>query len=233
MARGTQKWEITSQFVGCTTLRHSFNDWDREPLSARITSKMHRGVPPKERVDEAIFRLRVQENRLEGAASRMQQHDKEMFNKCVRAQMDKDNARASMYANECAQVRKMAKVTLQCQLALEQAALRLETVREFGNIASMMAPVATVVRSVQGQITGVIPEVGFELSEIGEMLNSFVYELGDTGGSNLEVQTSNEEAQRILTEASTLAEHRMQQRFPDLPTASVSALQRGAEQGYQ
>jgi len=163
----------------------------------------------------------------------MQQHDKEMFNKCVRSQMDKDNARASMYANECAQVRKMAKVTLQCQLALEQAALRLETVREFGNIASMMAPVATVVRSVQGQITGVIPEVGFELSEIGEMLNSFVYELGDTGGSNFEVQASNEEAQRILTEASTLAEHRMQQRFPDLPAASVAVPQRGAEQGYQ
>lgn len=214
-------------------MRHSFNDWDRQPLTTRITNRMHRGVPLKERVDEAIFRLRVQGNRLDGAAARMQQHDKEMFNKCVRAQMDKDAARAAMYANECAQVRKMAKVTLQCQLALEQAALRLETVREFGQVASMMAPVAAVVRSVQGQITGVIPEVGFELGEIGEMLNSVVYEVGEASGSNYEVQTSNEEAQRILTEANTLAEHRMQQRFPDLPAAPAPVPQKGTEQGFQ
>lgn len=214
-------------------MRHSFNDWDRQPLTTRITSRMHRGLPLKERVDEAIFRLRVQENRLEGAANRMHQHDKEMFNKCVRAQMEKDAARAAMYANECAQIRKMAKVTLQCQLALEQAALRLETVREFGQVASMMTPVAAVVRSVQGQITGVIPEVGFELGEIGEMLNSVVYEVGEASSANYEPQTASEEAQRILTEANTLAEHRMQQRFPDLPPTPSAVPQKGTEQGFQ
>ena len=163
----------------------------------------------------------------------MQQHDKEMFNKCVRAQMEKDNPRAAMYANECAQVRKMAKVTLQCQLALEQSALRLETVRDFGHVASMMTPVASVVRSVQGQITGVIPEVGLELAEIGEMLNSVVIEAGAASGSSYELQASGEEAQRILTEASTLAEHRMQQRFPDLPTTPAAIPQRGTERGFQ
>lgn len=214
-------------------LRHSFNDWDREPITTRLTGRIHHGMSIKERVDEAIFRLRVQENRLDAAANRMQQHDKDMFNKCVRAQMDKDNARAAMYANECAQVRKMAKVTLQCQLALEQAALRLETVREFGQIASMMAPVASVVRSIQGQISGVIPEVGFELGEIGEMLNSAVIEVGESTGSSYEPQASSEEAQRILMEANTLAEHRMQQRFPDLPAPQTPVPQRSTEQGFQ
>ena len=215
-------------------MRHSFNDWDREPLTTRITNRMHRNIPVKERVDEAIFRLRVQENRLDAAANRMQQHNKDMFDKCVKAQIEKDSARAAMYANECAQVRKMAKVTLQCQLALEQAALRLETVREFGQVAAMMAPVAAVVRSVQGKISGVIPEVGYELGEIGEMLNSVVYEVGEATGSKYEVQASSEEAQRILMEANTLAEHRMQQRFPDLPaTAPTAVPQSGAEQGFQ
>lgn len=214
-------------------MRHSFDDWDREPLATRITNRVHRGAPLKERLEEAIFRLRVQENRLEGAANRMQQHDKEMFNKCVRAQVDKDSARAVMYANECAQVRKMAKVTLQCQLALEQAALRLETARDFGQVASMMTPVASVVKSVQGQITGVIPEVGYELAEIGEMLSSVACEAGDISGSSYEYQASGEEAQRILTEANTLAEHRMQQRFPDLPTSQSLTAEKTTEQGFQ
>jgi len=163
----------------------------------------------------------------------MQQHDREMFDKCVRAQMAKDNARAAMYANECAQIRKMAKVTLQCQLALMQAALRLETAREFGNIASMMAPVASVVRSVQGHISGIIPEVGFELTEIGEVLNDAVGDIGGPLGSESAIQASGEEAQRILSEASTLAEHRMQQRFPELPTAPPIVAQKATEQGFQ
>jgi division protein CdvB (Snf7/Vps24/ESCRT-III family) len=163
----------------------------------------------------------------------MQQHDKEMFDKCVRAQVGKDNARAAMYANECAQIRKMAKITLQCQLALMQASLRLETAREFGNIASMMAPVASVVRSVQGHISGIIPEVGFELAEIGEVLNNAVYEIGGPLDSNSAVQASGEDAQKILSEANALAEHRIQQHFPEIPTAPPPLTQRTTEQGFQ
>ena len=212
---------------------YGFDDWDRQSLRTRITGKIHRGGSLNDRLAEAIFRLQTQENKLAGAAARMQQHDREMFDKCVRAQLSKDSTRAAMYANECAQIRKMAKVTLQCQLALMQAALRLETAREFGNIASMMAPVASVVRSVQGHITGIIPEVGYELTEIGEVLNNVVDDIGGPLASESGIHASGEEAQRILSEASTLAEHRMQQHFPDLPTGPTPVPQRVAEQGFQ
>jgi division protein CdvB (Snf7/Vps24/ESCRT-III family) len=214
-------------------LSYGFNNWDEPALRTRITSKIHRGGSLNDRLAEAIFRLQAQENRLAGAAVRMQQHDKEMFDKCVRAQIAKDSARASMYANECAQIRKMAKVTLQCQLALMQAALRLETAREFGNISSMMAPVASVVKSVQGHITGIIPEVGYELAEIGESLNNVVYDVGGPLTSDSVIQASSESAQKILTEANALAEQRIQQHFPELPTAPSPLPQRAAEQGFQ
>jgi division protein CdvB (Snf7/Vps24/ESCRT-III family) len=214
-------------------LSYGFSNWDEPPLRTRITGKIHRGGSLNDRLAEAIFRLQAQENRLAGAAARMQQHDKEMFDKCVRAQVAKDDARAAMYANECAQIRKMAKITLQCQLALMQASLRLETAREFGNIASMMAPVASVVKSVQGHITGIIPEVGFELAEIGEVLNNAVCDIGGPLGSDSAVQVSGEDAQKILSEANVLAEHRIQQHFPEIPTAPSPLTQRTAEQGLQ
>jgi len=214
-------------------LSYGFGNWDEPPLRTRITSKIHRNGSLNERLGEAIFRLQAQENRLAGSAARMQQHDKEMFDKCVRAQVSKDNARATMYANECVQIRKMAKITLQCQLALMQACLRLETAREFGNIASMMAPVASVVKSVQGHISGIIPEVGFELAEIGEVLNNAVYEIGGPLDSNSVVQASGEDAQKILSEANALAEHRIQRHFPEIPTTTLPLPERTAEQGFQ
>jgi division protein CdvB (Snf7/Vps24/ESCRT-III family) len=207
-------------------------DWDRDtkdPVFSRVNSKLHHKLPIKEQVATALYRLKVQQNKLETAAMRMQQHDKEIFTKCVNSQMAHDVARASMYANECAEVRKMAKVTLQCQLALEQVSLRLETIEEFGDMARLMAPAASVVHSIKNQISGLIPEVGFELNEIGEVLNSVVVEAGETVGSSYEIDASSNEAQRILTEANTIADQHMRDRFPDLTTSGLQTPQRSGE----
>ncbi len=62
----------------------------------------------------------------------MRRYDRELFDKCVSSQMVKDSARAAIYANECAEVRKMATNALRNQLALEVISLRLEIIREFG-----------------------------------------------------------------------------------------------------
>ena len=214
-------------------MNHGFlKDWEREsnePVISRVSSKFHHKPPVKEQLSSALYRLRVQQNKLESAATRMQQHDKDIFAKCVNSQMAHDTARASMYANECAEVRKMAKVTLQCQLALEQVSLRLETIEEFGDVARMMAPVASVVHSIKNQISGVIPEVGFELSQIGDVLNGFVIEAGEATGATYDTETSNAEAQRIMSEANAIAEQHMKERFPDLPASSFATSQRTGE----
>jgi len=178
----------------------------------------------KEQLSSAIYRLKVQQNKLESASVRMQQHDKDIFAKCVSAQMSHDSARAAMYANECAEVRKIAKVMLQSQLALEQVAIRLETIEEFGDVARMMGPVAGVVRTIKGQIAGVMPEVGYELNQIGELLGNFVAEAGEPMGSSYDVAASNEESQRILVEAGTIAEQHFKEKFPDLPNGSTQRL---------
>jgi len=215
-------------------MNHGFlKDWDteaREPVMSRVEGHFHRKVSVKEQLQSALYRLKAQQNKLETAASRMQQHDKEIFNKCVSSQLSHDTARAMMYANECAEVRKMAKVTLQCQMALEQVSLRLETIEEFGDVARMMAPVASVVHSIKHQISGVMPEVGFELGQIGDVLSSVVDDTGEVTGSTYEAGASSDEAQRILGEAGTIAEQHMKDKFPELPSASFSS-QRTGEQG--
>lgn len=218
-------------------MNHDFlKDWERdskEPGIFNLGGKLHHKAPVKEQVASALYKLKVQQNKLESATMRMQQHDRDIFAKCVNAQMTHDTARAAMYANECAEVRKMAKVTLQCQIALEQVSLRLETIKEFGDIARMMAPVASVVHSIKNQIAGVIPEVGYELNEIGEVLNGVLAEAGESTGTSYEMEASGAEAQRILSEAGTIAEQHMKERFPELPPSGISSPQRTGEPGIQ
>jgi division protein CdvB (Snf7/Vps24/ESCRT-III family) len=198
----------------------SMKNWDREqktPLFSNLAGRVHRQEPLKERINQVIYKLKVNQNRLEGANLKTQQHDKALFDKCVQAQVSKDSARATMYANEISEIRKMAKVTLRSELALEQVVLRLETIEEFGDVASLMGPVAGVVRSIRDQITGVIPQVGYELGEISETLNGVVLEVGEATGQSYDMEASGSEAQKILGEANTIAETRMRERFPELP----------------
>ena len=215
-------------------MNHNFaKEWDGEstaPIASRFGEHFHRKTSVKEQVSTALYRLKTQQNKLEAAAARMQQHDKEIFNKCVSSQLSHDGARAAMYANECAEVRKMAKVTVQCQMALEQVSLRLETIQEFGDVARMMAPVANVVHSIKNQISGVMPEVGLELGQIGELLSGVVDETEGVTGSSYEVATPTQESSRILEEANAIAEQHVKERFPELPQASAYA-QRSSEQG--
>jgi len=202
----------------------SMKNWDRgqrEPLLSKITERVHHQEPLKERISQVVYRLRVQQNRLEGANLKTQQHDKALFDKCVQAQMSHDTARSTMYANEVAEIRKMAKITLRSELALEQVVLRLETIQEFGDVAAMMGPVAGVVHQIKNQIAGVIPQVGYELGEISDTLNSVVMEVGEATGQGYDLEASGPEAAKIIGEANTIAETRMREKFPELPSPTA------------
>src|SRR5690349_9114677 len=134
-------------------------------------------------------------------SSRLQQRDKEMFQRCIGAELSKDPAHAALYANECAEIRKMAHLTLSSELALERVILRIQTVEEFGDIMAQIAPVIGVVRETRGRIAGVIPEVANELGE-------------DQG---FDMSASSSEARKVLEESSAIASQQMKERFPELP----------------
>jgi division protein CdvB (Snf7/Vps24/ESCRT-III family) len=186
-------------------------------LFRSLEEKVH-PIPLKERVDQALYRLATQKEKLEHMSSRLQQRDKEMFQRCIGAQLSKDTAHAALYANECAEIRKMAHITLSSELALERVVLRLQTIEEFGDIMAQIAPVIGVVRETRGRIAGVIPEVATELGEVNNMLSDMELETGEIPEQGADVQTSSDEAKRVLEESSAIASQQMKERFPELPS---------------
>ncbi|KYH37567.1 MAG: hypothetical protein AYL29_005680 [Candidatus Bathyarchaeota archaeon B24] len=194
--------------------------WDRP------TGLIRRQRPLKERIDEAIYRLKSQLSRLEMAAMRMNQHEKQLFEKCVAAQAMGDETRASLYANECAEVRKISKLLLKSRLALEQVLLRLETVEEFGDVITVMGPVAGVISALKNQLGGIVPEVSYELGQIGDELSKIVVEAGEATGHRWQLEPVNSEARKILAEAASLAEQRIKERLPELPSSESEHVRR-------
>ena len=183
-------------------------------------------TPLKPRMDYAIKRLTIQISRLDKAADRFNKKDKLLFKRIVDAYGQHDSNRANIYASELAEVRKMEKLVMNSKLALDQVLLRLETVSEFGDIVSTLGPAIGVLRTVGAGISGVLPEAANELGDIGNMLSGFMFDVGQSSGLNINFDSVNEDASKILAEAATVAEQKINTNLPDLPLDLPGALRK-------
>lgn len=169
------------------------------------------------RFTEVLMALRIQSDKLSRTVARLSARAKELFEQCVRAQQEGDVSRATIYANEIAQLRKMSRVVVRSQLSLEKVILRLETVKEFGDVMHVLGPATAIVKQVQSDLAGIVPEVAQNLRYVDEVLEGLIAEAGSVSGTVVSVSISDPEAQRILQEASEVAAQRMKTAFPDVP----------------
>jgi division protein CdvB (Snf7/Vps24/ESCRT-III family) len=195
--------------------------WENKREESSFTDSLREVVRPpaplKPRMDFAIRRLDLQINKLDQASERFTQKDKALFAKLVDAYAKHDIARANVYANELAEVRKVEKLVMNARLALDQVQLRLRTVTEFGDMVSTLGPVIGVLRSVSTGLVGVFPEAERELGDIGNMLSGLMFDAGQGSGMTLNFNNVNEDTAKILEEAATVAEQKISANFPELP----------------
>jgi len=192
----------------------------RERKSLRERAKeMVSPKPMSERLWEVTHRLRLQLSRLERTAMELEARDKSLYDKCIEATRRNDVSRAKMYAEECAQIRKIAKVSLSSQFALEKVALRLEGVKSFGDMAHDMMPLKRVVGTIRTELANVMPNISLQLAEVDESLSSMVLDIGEATGTLSTVDQPSGDAKKILEEAAALAEQQFKEKFPELPTA--------------
>ena len=172
----------------------------------------------KPRLDHAVKRINIQIQRLDKATDRFTERDKSIFARIVDAYSKHDTTRANVFANELAEIRKMGKMIIYARLALEQIVLRLSTVSELGDVVSTLAPAVGVMRSVKKGMVAVFPEAERELGSIGNLLNGIVMDAGHSTGLNVDFQAASDDAQNILNEATTVAEQKVKEKFPELPS---------------
>ena len=190
---------------------------EEQPFSNRLKEAVRPPGPLKPRLDFAVRRIELQVQKLDQATERFGQRDKTIFARIVDAYTKHDTARANVFANELAEIRKMEKLIMNARLALEQIVLRLRTVSELGDVVSTLGPAVGVLRSVRAGLVSVFPEAENELGEIGNMLSGIMMEAGQGSGMTLNFDSVNEDATKILSEASSVAEQRIKEKFPDLP----------------
>lgn len=196
--------------------------YNQTPITTKIKEAVRPQGPLKPRLDFAIRRIEMQVQKLDKASDRFSDRDKSIFTRIVDAYTKHDTPRANVFASELAEIRKMEKMIMHARLALEQIVLRLRTVSELGDIVTTLAPAVSVLRSIQTGMANIFPEAEKEFGNIGNMLSGIIVDAGQTTGLNLDFEASNEDAQKILTEAATVAEQKIKEKFPELPAGIPS-----------
>jgi division protein CdvB (Snf7/Vps24/ESCRT-III family) len=200
--------------------------WEKQntqSIGGRVKDSVRNPGPLKPRLDLAVRQIQVQVAKLDSTTNKLRERDNSIFAKVVASLQKHDTQHASVFANELAEIRKMNKMVTQAKLALEQIVLRLNTITELGDIVVTLTPAMAVIRNVKQGLVGVLPEAESEIGEISGLLSSILVDAGTVGGYSLNFEAANEDAEKILAEASAVAETRMKEKFPEIPTGLPSA----------
>lgn len=188
-----------------------------DKLSLIFNNDKKRKVQLGKMITEISLKLKEQQDRLDEAIRRLKERDKELFEKVVRAQIEGDVARATIYAQEISDIRKMIKIIYTAYLAIEKVRLKLDTVQELQGVSLVLFPVMKILGELKDQIKGVAPEVALALDSITSSVNSIAIETGAISERSVVPAMVDEQAKQILDEAQKMAEVKVREILPELP----------------
>lgn len=192
-------------------------DRSKEPTSQKIKNAVAPQGDLRKKLVETERSLNGQITKLDKNLTRMKEKEKTLFNRTTGAFQKHDTMQAQAYANELTEHRKAMKLVQGAKLSLEQVQLRLHTITDYGDLANVIAPVGQVVRSVRNNLQKIMPSANDTLSDISSGLDGMMQEIGSVPGLMLNFDTNGEEAEKILAEASAIAETKMSSTLPSIP----------------
>ncbi len=202
--------------------------WNNNAQSESIRDKLREvtqsQTPLKPRIEEAQRKLQIQVSKLDSISNKLQEKDKVIFSRIVNAMQNHDGHYAKVLSGELSQIRRTNKMVTSAKLAFEQIQLRLNTMTELGDIVVTLSPAMSVIKGIQGGLKTMLPEADQSFGQISDLLGGIMS--GSSQMATTEVGTKeltfDEEAIKIIEEASAIVEEDTRDKFPDLPMSSTA-----------
>jgi len=179
------------------------------------------GGPLKPRLDAVQKKIQVQIGRLEELHGLLKSKDEEVFCKLVNSIKENNAQYSILLSSDLARSRQVSRVVFLSRVALEKLVARLSSASDFGDLVIVLSPAMAVVKNLRSSLTPHVPEMEGELGIISELLSGILVDAGQVGGYTINFETANEEAVRLIDEASTTVERKMKEEFPGIPDLPV------------
>jgi hypothetical protein len=129
--------------------------------------------------------------------------------------------KAAICATELAEVRKLVKFLYNVQLAIERVILRLETIKELGDIVSDLKPALRLLQNVSQELFQVLPDVSSELDNVNYTIQETLHATKLSADENLiPVGKKTEGGEEILKEVTCFMQQKIAETLPEPPEGS-------------
>ena len=190
--------------------------------TAGMAAKFRDTVKPqgalKPRIQNAVNKLQVQTTKMDAMLTKLDQRDQQLFTRVVTAVQQHDTSASKVLSNELAEIRKVKKMLGGARMSLEQVQLRLSTIHDLGDAMVAIGPAMSTMKGLQSSLGKFMPEADSELNTMTQTLNGLMVDSLSGDAFNMESDVSNEETEKILQEASAVAEQQTGDKFPSVPS---------------
>ncbi len=167
---------------------------------------------------KSIHKLKMQQHKIRQVSFKLQKRDEALFGKCVQALKTENKDRATICANEIAEIKKLVKFLYHVELAIERVILRLETMRELSEIIVDLKPALRMLQSVTGRLFDVLPNVSSELSQVNDAITETLYATRiATDPSVIPIDKTTPGGEEVLKEVSSYLEQNLAKKLPEPP----------------
>jgi division protein CdvB (Snf7/Vps24/ESCRT-III family) len=198
-------------------------NWARQETSS-ITDKIKDSVKPqgalKPRIQTAVNKLQLQISKMDSMLNKLHERDAQLFKRIVAAMQQHDTGASRVLSNELAEIRKVTKMLSNARIALEQVQLRLTTIHDLGDAMVAIGPAMSTMKGLRSSLGRFMPEADAELNAMTQTLSGLMMDSLAGDAFSVDSDISSEETEKILQEASAVAEQQIGERFPSVPSPS-------------
>jgi division protein CdvB (Snf7/Vps24/ESCRT-III family) len=151
---------------------------------------------------------------------KLQERDAQLFQRVVTAMQQHDTSTSRVLSNELAEIRKVTKMLGNARMSLEQVQLRLTTIHDLGDAMVAIGPAMSTMKGLKSSLGRFMPEADSELSAMSQTLNGLMMDSLAGDSFKMESDASSEETDKILQEASAVAEQQIGEKFPSVPSST-------------
>ena len=187
-------------------------------ISERLNSVLKPKSALKPQIETAIKKLQTQISKLDNMLSSLNSRDEKIFQRIIAATQQHDTHTANTLSKELAEVRKVRRVLGNARMAIEQIELRLTTFHDLGDTVVTVMPTIGLMKNMKTSLAKFMPGADQELNNMAEMLGGLMTEtFHSTDASFGGDAVMNSDAEKILQEASAVAEQQSGDKFPSIP----------------
>ncbi len=211
-------------------------NWARKETRG-FTDKIRETVKPqgalKPRIQNAVNKLQIQTTKMDSMIERLRERDAQIFQRVVVAMQQHDVGGSKVLSNELAEIRKVTRTISNAKMSLEQVQLRLTTIHDLGDAMIAIGPAMSTMKGLKSSLGRFMPEADSELSSMTQTLSGLMTDSLSGGEFNVEAEATSEETEKILQEASAVAEQQVGDKFPSVPLQPVTSSESSSSSTYE